>query len=133
MSSPTYTKKKKELSTFDALVNAKQLLVAYGWGQHGYAKLKPEPVSEEDCTRCLLGALEGWTVYEDGSYDTTVVAQRGSLDFINRAIREGNGEWSAGRGISTSIISWNDADGRTEEEVLAVLDRAIELAQDAGY
>jgi hypothetical protein len=131
---PSNTHKKKALGSIDALVNAKQLLVAYGWGQNGYAKIKPDPISEEDCTRCLLGALEGWTIYQDGSYDTTVTPERRVLDFVNRAIHERDVSLiDFVRGASTSIIAWNDTEGRTEEEVLAVLDRAIELAEAEGF
>jgi len=45
-----------------------------------------------------------------------------AFDFIDRAIagHEHNG---------ITLANWNDADGRTQAEVLAALDRAIALAE----
>jgi hypothetical protein len=55
-----------------------------------------------------------------------------TLDYLHRAINEGQSQPLRlhRRGdYDMSIIEWNDAPGRTQAEVVAAFDRAIELAR----
>jgi hypothetical protein len=48
-----------------------------------------------------------------------------TLDYLHRAINAGHRRG----GYDMSIIEWNDADGRTQAEVVAAFDKAIALAR----
>jgi hypothetical protein len=92
--------------TVDKLKTVKQHLERHNWAQ-GDAAL----AANSTCLGIALNTL---------GYDTDAV------DYIYEAIAEKYGElYRHGAGI---IVYWNDQPGRTKEEVLAVVDRAVELA-----
>lgn len=90
--------------------------------------------AQNDDGFCLLGALnyqnvdmfdhiaecepEGFGAYGFGAYDVWLEVL-GRVDAAIHGSRDGSLLWPEGR-----IEDWNDADGRTEDEVLEVLEKA---------
>lgn len=97
------------------LTDAKTLIVTRGWGQGSGWKCWG---SQEPCNFCSLGAVQFAANSKTISYDL----YRSVRLSLSRAIEE------LFPGYGDSIVSFNDAERRTKEEVLQVFDRAITLA-----
>jgi len=92
---------------------------------------------------CSIGAVRSahmnYWVREHGSLPEVIAEQMGfNADqervalHLNYAIRELYPEYE-GYGEDTSIIpDWNDADGRTQEQVLEMFDRALKIVERDG-
>lgn len=99
------------------LEGAKWLLLEKGWTQGAYARNTKGIVcfvtDPGAACFCLVGALS--------------VASRGSaygqLERVNRALRRTLGQMNTG---STFASDYNDARGRTREDVVALIDKTIE-------
>lgn len=95
----------------------KFLLLEKGWTQGAYAKNSQGVVcfvnDPEAACFCLVGALS--------------VASRGSaygqVERLNRALRWSLAQMNTG---SRFVSDYNDARGRTREEVIALIDKTIE-------
>ncbi len=81
--------------------------VERGWCQHMGADAKGNV--------CMSGALNRATCHNHSAY------LRGEVDAVRFAVVKAIG-WE-------NIPAWNDRPGRTKEEVLAAIDRAIEIAR----
>lgn len=115
------------MTTVEILRGAKAELQRRGWHQ-GY--FLPEAANEapagsaerRNCPVCLMGALNcaaGWEPDEDRDGGlTTSEAENILLDLLGYP-KDSTGE----------IAKWNDTDGRTVDEVHALLDRAIGLVE----
>jgi hypothetical protein len=94
-------------------------LIERGWVQvlvAGDAKGRSAPLhSDTAVVFCPYGALQRVTVADNGLYGRL-------LELVKRAV---------GLGKGSSLIVWNDAPERTQAEVLAAFDKAIELAESA--
>ncbi len=98
-----------------------RVLIAQGWTQRSFARDSTgstvEPSDPAACVWCLLGALgfaglpQGRAGYGSGAFVTSAIAMR-----------------DPEKRLPGSLASWNDAEGRTQAEVLAVLDEAIAIA-----
>jgi len=104
------------MSDYDILVQAKKLIEdrdwcqgAYSIGQNGKNRKYLYEIFPNDVKFCVVGALSQ-------VQNTQCEAN------IHHIFCEANnlGTWT--------IIQWNDADGRTKEEVLTAFDRAIAVA-----
>jgi hypothetical protein len=71
--------------------------------------------------QCALGSLCDW----DWRNEKVVISNLDAVDYLCRAI----GKILPREERSSAIAAYNDAPHRTLEEVLAMFDRAIELAQ----
>jgi hypothetical protein len=78
--------------------------VMRGWQQGKLGELSGGPV-------CLIGAVR-YACANDANYFA-------ALDFLYDAIS------------IQDVIGWNDTPGRTQAEVVAALDRAVKLAEEA--
>ena len=95
-----------------------------GWCQDSYAviedggRVSTGRVSSDPraCQWCLMGAI-GEDVPDD---DRRVSLAK---DWVRNALRTVVGEWG--------LLNWNDARGRTKEEVLAAIDGATTMARIA--
>ena len=97
-------------------------LVASGWTQ-GYIAEDPSghsccPMSDVACRWCLLGACER-AMFDHGHHQKDSWLEM--LAVVKRAI-SASGE--------ISPIAWNDAPERTQQDVLAFLDAAIERLEE---
>ena len=94
------------------LIEAKQLLVTMGWTQGVFARdgrgLKVSPYGQEAACFCSLGALDS-AAHKFGLQDHQWVGGRFVLSDL----------------MGGSISAYNDAAGRTQEEVIAAFDAAI--------
>ena len=99
------------MSVAQVLIEARKL-IAQGWTQGEYKRV----VNGVECW-CISGAIRQAAPYDD---------PRG-LEFVAllRALRDDDFYLSS----SSKLIEWNDAPDRTQEDVLALIDRAI--AKDA--
>lgn len=90
----------------DVLRDAHALIVEKGWWQGGRTRAVKG-------THCAISALTSTGVNES-------LAEEEAMGLLTEAI-----------GVSTlvDVVDWNDAPGRTVEEVLAAFDRAIEIAE----
>ena len=97
-------------STLDILIEARAY-VEKGWTQGAWARNRKGTPVNEDSTRavcwCALGAL--WKADGIGSYG------------LNALVKASGGEVHP-----TTISGWNDNPDRTQAEVLALFDKAIE-------
>jgi hypothetical protein len=121
------------MSPLDTLKHGRDLLVVQGWGQDHYAQLVGRDADGQSvCTRCAYGALEGWTIGDNGVYEITVGTNFGAQFYLKwgMAVVDSREEWLNLAG-EISIVDWNDAPGRTAGEVIAAFNVAIELAQAA--
>lgn len=90
--------------TIDILADAKRLIEEHGWCQ--------EIMHHIDGRHCMVGAIlcaAGETPSDRWPFTRTVAAQ------------------AAEEVVQQYLPSWNDKEGRTVEEVLAALDRAMEI------
>lgn len=94
------------MSAAEILREAKQLLVDRGWCQGNL----------QDChgRRCMLGALR--------AAGFAMPWYRVAEDMLIRAIGDTGAHWSP-------VAVWNDAKGRTLDEVLNKFDQAIDIAE----
>jgi hypothetical protein len=103
------------MSIVKVLTDARAM-VERGWTQGWFARdaagNKRYELDESAVCWCMAGAYmavaPGLASWEEAE------------DFLKRAIGE------------ESVPDWNDVDGRTQAEVLAAFDRAIELANEAN-
>ena len=116
-------------TTVQVLREAKYALITKGWFQGSYSKEFTEGytardgngnyiIAESSCF-CAVGALayaQGATSFSEGMHGPAHA-------FLVTAISK--------RGGGTFVPSYNDAEGRTVEEVLSAFDEAIDLAVQA--
>lgn len=99
----------------EALIEARRLLAEKGWCQKEYAKEGGTGVGVHNPAAdsyCSLGALSK-VCFGTGMYSTVrTVLSVESYDFTSKA-------------GAPSIVEYNDAKGRTKEEVLAMFDHVI--------
>jgi hypothetical protein len=91
------------------LLVARTIIDCEGWTQETYARTADGDGTDVDDPKascfCSLGAI--WAVsFAHGG-------QLGAITAVERAMNSGN------------LVGWNDAPGRTKEEVLSAFDRAI--------
>lgn len=118
---------RKTLGAVEALTEARDLLVSEGWTQGVYVELLNDDDSDSDvvCARCALGALRQM----DASDHPHVVANLETQDILLAAMRQVDNNAGGDALVFHSVIEWNDADGRTKEQVIEAFNKAIELAQ----
>lgn len=103
-----------------------------GWCQNSYAMRGDENTSPENPAAdrvCLFGAVErvAHYVFQDAPDQETFAAKGDSVQALNAAVRRigwNGGRWNGG------IESWNDAPGRTPEQVDQLVADAIERLDD---
>lgn len=101
------------MNTKDYLVEAKNLILNHGWVQGGYGN--------ERQGYCAVGALTQVqnNLVERGVDETEAFAAFMEADSaIEDALRQ--------HGYVTAIPFWNDASGRTREQVLEIFDAAAQ-------
>lgn len=100
----------------EALERTRAKIVA-GWTQGGYAKNSlgkaVETRSKEAVSWCLWGALEASTARRSR-------VQIEALQLINSEVHRSS------RHHFSNITTWNDYKGRTQAQVVAVLDRLLD-------
>lgn len=96
----------KEQSLKDTLVEARSLIQDVGWTQGTYATYAE---GNKVIGYCALGALSATHAGPEIRHDAIMRLSKQTVQY--------NG---------SDIVSYNDAEGRTKEEVLAVFDQAIE-------
>lgn len=92
------------MSTKDLIVEAKNLILTSGWTQGEYG--------DGEAGYCIMGALQ----HNATDYSSLKAAR----DAVKLTLRNS--------GRITDIVAWNDADHRTEAEVLNLLDEAASNA-----
>ena len=97
------------MTTLNDTLNGVRLRIARGWTQRTYAldeSSRPVPSTSPDAVRwCLAGALFAVCALEDGDYRQ---AEERLAPFV----------------LGQSLSAWNDAPGRTQADVLGLLDAA---------
>lgn len=108
------------LSTVEVLRGAKAVLQRNGWHQGWYFPAGTPRGTEpwQGCPVCLLGALDVAAGALPGDSPEVAIAAQ---FFLGRVLQ--------GRGFESGVGLWNDADGRSLNEVYALLDEAIERAE----
>ena len=107
------------------LDEARYLIESEGWCQGAMAKdrlgFPTEPRADNVAARCAVGALDAavdWSAESEAHYEL-------ARSYVDQTIR---GKY---------IVTWNDAAGRTKEEVVAMFTEAADLAREdakaAGY
>ena len=101
------------------LVAARWILDNVGWCQGSYFKSKDgkrmfniREATDVDCV-CAMGAIL--------AVETTEELQSQALDLVNDLIVENH--------YTRYIANWNDESGRTKQQVLKMMDKAIERAR----
>lgn len=113
----------KRLPTVQTLTEARDLLVNEGWTQGIYFEVLDD---SGVCRRCAMGALRQYDK-EDHSH---AVATMDVQNILLQAMREVDNDHPDGDDYYfTSVIGWNDVDGRTKEQVIEAFNKAIELAK----
>lgn len=113
----------KHLSTVETLKEARDLLVNEGWTQGIYIEVLDE---SGVCRRCAMGALRQYDK-EDHSH---AVATMEVQDILLAAMRQVSNDHPDGPEYDfLSVIGWNDAVGRTKEQVIEAFNLAIEIAK----
>lgn len=118
----------KRLPTVQTLTEARDLLVNEGWTQGVYFELLNDDDSSDDvvCGRCAMGALRQYDK-EDHSH---AVATMEVQDILLAAMRQVDNDHPDGEDYDfLSVIGWNDAVGRTKEQVIEAFNLAIEIAK----
>lgn len=130
------TSTRRQLSALTALRLGRTLLLTDGWTQKHYAELvSRREDGEAVCKRCAYGALEGWTIDEYGTYNTTVGYNDEASKYLKQAMFSVDDSSAGFVGLkeygweSIGIAQWNDVEGRTAEQVIKAFDKAIELAE----
>ncbi|HTJ68579.1 MAG TPA: hypothetical protein VL551_13675 [Actinospica sp.] len=108
-------------ATTAVLREAKAVLERNGWFQGEYVDRRPEfdGVALRECPVCLLGALNVAAGRE--ADDIGMRDDLRPLDVLQTLIRR--------RGFRRPVHAWNDVKDRTVDDVLALLDEAIELVE----
>lgn len=107
----------------DVLIEARRLIAA-GWCQGGFARCDAGGCKIDDPAAthfCIVGALRaaGYRVTR-GAPNRTLAAEL----LVSQAM--------TGLEIyAVNLVLWNDRPGRTQEEVLALLDRALARQEDS--
>lgn len=113
----------KHLSTVETLTEARDLLVNEGWTQGVYFEVLDD---SGVCHRCAMGALRQYDK-EDHSH---AVATMDVQNILLQAMREVDNDHPDGPEYDfLSVIGWNDAVGRTKEQVIEAFNLAIEIAK----
>ena len=104
----------------EVLTCAADLLSAPGaWtqGQYAYAEnhAQADPLSEEACSWCALGAVRKCGVFDSDFSDPALFLL---TDVRNQGFK--------------SVAQWNDSSERTQDEVVAVLKQAAQTAREQG-
>jgi hypothetical protein len=102
------------MTTVEILRKAKAEIEQRGWTQGGWGGADHDSLG---CGPCCLGIAVQRAMY--GRTRTGDVVTEAAWAFMLKAIG------------SSKPSSWNDAVGRTKEDVLAALDRALELASSS--
>lgn len=104
----------KELTVKEVLQHAKEILETNEWHQGSLCKY----ADGQPYSFCMLGALSKVKIAINTSTDdfSTCSTRRAATDIIFSI-------------IAGPLALWNDASGRTKEEVLRVFDQAIARAQ----
>lgn len=113
------------------LTDAKTILVERGWCQGTYAmggtpETKYSPTDPRAERFCVIGATvrAEWEAYPEGvKMDRSTVRHRVSVR-LRQAVEEVSPDHPA-------PATYNDTPGRTREEMVAVLDKAIEKEESA--
>ncbi len=99
------------MKTVDGLKKVREIL-ANGWTQEASARdAEGEPLFSTDpraCSFCILGAVWRAVGYENQMESRLVYALRNAI------------------GEDAKLVSYNDTPGRTQDEMLALVDKAIE-------
>ncbi len=106
------------MNTVEVLEKAKERLRGH-WCQGAYSMTDDGvecPIETPGCRVCAHGAV----IHATDSMEVRYGVQWSALSFLGSA--------AISNGFD-SAPSYNDAEGRTEEEVLALFDKAIELAK----
>ncbi len=99
------------------LEDGKQVILDRGWCQF---------IRHDDCSRvCLLGAYAGWGTIEN-TKPTTRAALEALINEIPGCYQVGDHPWSR-------IAVWNNKYGRTKEQVLDLIDKAIETQRAKAF
>jgi len=105
------------MTTAELLRRAKSLLEERGWTQGVYARVGDRPChpwADNPTSFCSAGAVMA---------ASQCVAQDGYSHLAEKAVIALQGA------IGGTVAFFNDAPGRTKDEVLAAFDRAIEIAE----
>lgn len=113
----------KHLSTVKTLTEARDLLINEGWTQGIYFEVLDD---SGVCHRCAMGALRQY----DKEDHPHAVATMDVQNILLQAMREVSNDHPDGPEYDfLSVIEWNDAVGRTKEQVIEAFNKAIELAK----
>lgn len=134
----------------DTLERARELLVHDGWTAGGWftvragdgtrgvstveaLALRRAPAADEVVGSCLVGAL--LRLADDPDTSTSIRDVWSTVDELHEALREQQGQWAVpvGRvlppgeryGRLRDLTRFNDAPGRTRQQVLDLVDRAV--------
>lgn len=125
----------EKLDMLETLTRARELLARDGWIQGTYAVQEADGIT---CKRCAYGALEGFATVTDnalrndlGNYPIRmqVIPDPHALGLLSDAMYEIHDPADT-HSLSRGIANWNDTVGRTEQQVLAAFDKAIEKARE---
>lgn len=99
------------------VLTAARALILKGWAQNFYAVdragLFVSPTDEAARAWCLSGAV--MTVLRAGTYDDPLETEDVAFTLLQTLVGD-------------AVTDWNDAPGRTQTEVVEILDKAIERA-----
>lgn len=113
----------KRLPTVQTLTEARDLLVNEGWTQGIYFEVLDD---SGVCRRCAMGALRQYDKEEQSHAVATMEVQ----DILLAAMRQVSNDHPDGPEYDfLSVIGWNDAVGRTKEQVIEAFNLAIEIAK----
>lgn len=113
----------KRLTVVQALTEARDLLVSEGWTQGIYFEVLDD---SGVCHRCAMGALRQYDKEDHPHAVATMEVQ----DILLAAMRQVSNDHPDGPEYDfLSVIGWNDAVGRTKEQVIEAFNKAIELAK----
>ena len=105
------------MSIVQKLTETKSKLQA-GWTQHTYARNEKGEIvhshSPDACSFCMIGAMRATGAWESHE----------AFCRVHEAI--------GGAGFQGTIPDFNDRPEATQDEVVAVIDRSIKLAQERG-
>lgn len=90
------------------LVSAKNLILTDGWIQGDYG--------DSESGFCILGAVSA--AYDEAALDDDGAVAREACKRLQATLSD--------LGFVTSVAAWNDRDGRTEQQVLDLLDTAAQ-------
>ena len=123
------------MKTSELLRNAGKAIETLGFHKGDYVGVGKD---DEPCGLCALGAVRvsvnGWTPEAPAEFDVFGAAVYGGLEasgraeiYLENALRE-----ILPDGTTYYIPWWNDAEERTQDEVLALFELAATRAEEAG-